>query len=68
MEHIRRPKSANIVDSCPEFSWVLPIEAFPQKGYRNYNFTWYIFEWYSVKLSCGNHESFACVRQKFHQT
>jgi hypothetical protein len=47
---------------------VLPTEAFPQKGYRIYNFTWYIFEWYSVKLSCGNHESFACVRQKFQET
>lgn len=34
VEHIRQPKGVKIIDSRPEFSWMLPTEAVLQKGYQ----------------------------------
>jgi arylsulfatase A-like enzyme len=34
IEHIREPAKTKIVDSKPEFSWVVPSEAVLQKGYQ----------------------------------
>ncbi len=34
VEYIRDPRFTKIIDSKPEFSWVVPVEAVQQKGYQ----------------------------------